>query len=398
MGSKGIFDRIGNSHIFEDLPNDLIKANLSHFQLKHYNEGDVILREGDINSTLHIIHSGEAHVLKTGSKDGNSNRIHRIATLAAGEEFGEMTAIDNSEVSATIRAAQPLELISIDLQHGQDDPGLKRLCDQLQLRIGRRIANRLRDTNKNKVEVMEREIESRRAQAIAGRFIITVMTLSAGYTLALRAVLDLNIFSWMEVYFSPVIILAFMGGVLFMMVRSEFPFEFFGITTKGWRAAIIDALKFSIPFCIILTLLKGAYILFASGTADMSLFTTADMFSGYFSDGSFNWFIYLGFMGAYMLLSPVQELIGRCGVQAPLFSFLQGSPARRHFLSILVSNLMSAAAHSHLNLAFAIATFIPGIFWGWLFMRNKSIIGVSVSHALIGSYALFALGLEEFLK
>lgn len=395
MVNEQIFSSVASSPIFSKLSPELIRANISHFNVKNVEEGDVILAEGQKNQSIHIIHSGEAHVVKMAIGQTDA---HVIATLSPGQEIGEMTVMDNSEASATVLAAKPMELISLDLSGEDHDEKLQELCDQLQLQIGRRIASRLRDTNSGKVEVMEREVRIRREQAVAGRFAITILTLVACYTIALRAILDLNVYSWMEVYYSPLIIVAFMLAMVYMMIRSAMPLEAFGVTFKNGFKASADAIKYSLLFCVFLTGCKWLYIAAQSDAAALSVFQTADMFSSYDESGRFEWTIYFLFMVAYALLCPVQELIGRCGVQAPLYIFLQGSEGKRHFLSILVSNLMYAASHSHLNLSFAVVTFIPGLFWGWLFMRHKSLVGVSVSHAIIGCYALFALGLEEFLK
>lgn len=397
MVNEKIFSSVSNSAIFSDLPLDLILANKSHFKVNRFNTGDIILEEGQENWNIHIIHSGEAHVVKT-TNENSVQSSYIIATLNPGEEIGEMTALGGSVASATVKAANPMELISLDLSYQPDDVQLKSLTDQLQLCIAKRIAAKLRDTNDRKVLIMQREVQSQRQQAIAGRFTITILSLVAVYTVALRAISDFNIYSWIEIYYSPLIIVAFMGAMLAMMAKSELPFETFGLTFKNAGKSCQEAVLFSILFCIALTALKGVFVYFQPASVNAAIFGTAEMFSGYYADGSFNWYTYLAFLLVYCLLSPVQELIGRCGVQAPLFVFLQGTETRRHFFSILVSNLMYSASHSHLNLAFAAATFIPGLFWGWLFMRNKSIIGVSLSHAIIGSYALFALRLEEFLK
>ncbi|MBT4086605.1 MAG: CPBP family intramembrane metalloprotease, partial [Alphaproteobacteria bacterium] len=78
--------------------------------------------------------------------------------------------------------------------------------------------------------------------------------------------------------------------------------------------------------------------------------------------------------------------------------FLYGSEVRRATVAIIVSNFVFAAAHTHLNVGFALATFAGGLFFGWLFHRNRSIVGVTVAHFMIGGTALFVLGLEGFLK
>ena len=35
-----------------------------------------------------------------------------------------------------------------------------------------------------------------------------------------------------------------------------------------------------------------------------------------------------------------------------------------------------------------------GFFWGWLFSRQGSILGTSISHAMIGIYAFFIVGFD----
>ncbi|HGC5656427.1 hypothetical protein SFB48_01050 [Legionella pneumophila] len=50
--------------------------------------------------------------------------------------------------------------------------------------------------------------------------------------------------------------------------------------------------------------------------------------------------------------------------------------------------------HTHLGLTFASLTFIAGLFWGWLFHRQKSLLGVSVSHVILGVWSLFIVGLR----
>ena len=55
-------------------------------------------------------------------------------------------------------------------------------------------------------------------------------------------------------------------------------------------------------------------------------------------------------------------------------------------------------AHTYISLEFAIATFIPGISWGWLFQKQRSLVGVSVSHALIGLWIVFILNFRTALS
>ena len=77
-----------------------------------------------------------------------------------------------------------------------------------------------------------------------------------------------------------------------------------------------------------------------------------------------------------------------------MHAFLSGSEHRRRVWSILVSDLVFAAAHAHISIAFAVAAFIPGLLWGWMFARTNSLIAVAASHFLIGGTSIYLLGIE----
>jgi membrane protease YdiL (CAAX protease family) len=115
------------------------------------------------------------------------------------------------------------------------------------------------------------------------------------------------------------------------------------------------------------------------------------------ADDQFSWGLYASVIVLYALFVPAQEFVARCGIQAPLYAFLDGSELGRRTWAILVSNFAFAAAHAHTNPTFALATFVPGIFWGWLFARTHSLLAVSVSHVMIGGTGIFLFGIEDFL-
>jgi hypothetical protein len=42
--------------------------------------------------------------------------------------------------------------------------------------------------------------------------------------------------------------------------------------------------------------------------------------------------------------------------------------------------------------------FVPGLFWGWLYLRHQTLVGVSVSHLLIGLWVTGVLDLAAFVQ
>lgn len=390
--SPEVYQRILAAPVLEGINPALVMQCLDKINLREVAVGDLLLKEGQPNSKVFIIHEGRADVRKTGE---NKTDAYTLAQLGPGEEFGEMTLIDGGNASASVIAATPIKLLELDLANAECGSPLATLSEKIRLGIGRRISSRLRDNNRFSVAALEREIEENRLRSVAGFFIVIFASLTALYTIAVKVIFEFNLGERVEAWISPIIAAVFMSAIMLMMKRSPFPFRFFGVTLHGWRASVKDALFWSIVFCIGLTIAKSIWV---SAQGLSSVFQVADMFSRYDDNGQLDIGTYALFFVLYAIFCPVQELICRCGSQAPIYALLKGSQRQRHVISILTSNLLFAASHSHLNATFVLATFLPGLFWGWLFTRHKSIVGVSVSHALIGGYALFALGIEEFLK
>ena len=72
-------------------------------------------------------------------------------------------------------------------------------------------------------------------------------------------------------------------------------------------------------------------------------------------------------------------------IQSTLSVVLTGRSAR--WLPIVLSSAVFSMGHQHLGWSYALASFVPGLFWGWMYQRQRSLIGVSISHALIGVWA-----------
>lgn len=99
----------------------------------------------------------------------------------------------------------------------------------------------------------------------------------------------------------------------------------------------------------------------------------------------------------YILLSPVQEMIARGLMQSSIETFLDRT--KHHiFMSIVLSNLLFATNHAHLSLWFAVMAFVPGIVWGFLYARQRSLVGVSISHAVYGVIAIKVLGMDVIAR
>ena len=71
-----------------------------------YEAGDTILSEGEHGSTAYLLTRGSVEVLV-----GNGAKARRVATIGAGEVFGEVSLLDPGPRSATVRALGHVECL-----------------------------------------------------------------------------------------------------------------------------------------------------------------------------------------------------------------------------------------------------------------------------------------------
>ena len=102
---------------------------------KTYNDGDVIIKQGDSGDCMFVIQSGKVDVIK----ESNGQEIH-LATRNEGDFFGEMSLFSREVRSATIRAKGTVVALTVDkrnlLGRIQKDPSLAfRIIETMSRRI-----------------------------------------------------------------------------------------------------------------------------------------------------------------------------------------------------------------------------------------------------------------------
>jgi len=89
---------------------------------KTYNDGEIILRQGEKGNCMYVIQSGKAEVLEK----GYNNIEIKLAVLSKGDVFGEMAIFQEEIRSATVRALGKVQVIVVDkrifLKRVHEDP------------------------------------------------------------------------------------------------------------------------------------------------------------------------------------------------------------------------------------------------------------------------------------
>jgi hypothetical protein len=281
--------------------------------------------------------------------------------------------------------------VSIPLDVLARAPGLAEAHATVLQNVGRILAHRLRDTTGHEADAQYRELAESRARVYAGRFILLMFGMLASYQLALSA-LALVPAAWRPsgAILSSVFVLWTVGPVALALRRSPFTLRSYGLTLENARSDAVSAALLTIPLLAGLLLFKLAAVRWVGGMADRPLFDPTAMFWGRpFDLGAF-----LLFAVVYCIHTPLQEFVARGGLQGTLQQLLPSPPGRTNWKAIVISNLLFASAHVYIGFWFCVAALFPGLFWGWLFSRQRSLVGVTVSHLLVGFWAMFALGLN----
>ena len=97
------------SDLFTGLPDDKIPQLVSAGQIRSFNNGEVIIAEGDPSGELYLIQEGMVEVLIPGVAVPDSPgtpEMTAVVRLGRGQIFGEMALVDRGARSATVRCVQ----------------------------------------------------------------------------------------------------------------------------------------------------------------------------------------------------------------------------------------------------------------------------------------------------
>ena len=115
---------------------------------KIYQNGEIIVREGEIGDCMYVIQEGFVEVVI----DSGDHEI-QLNILGKDEFFGEMATFEHEIRTATVRALGPARILTVDyknfLKRVHEDPSLAyRVMDVMSKRI-RRLSEELARQNKN---------------------------------------------------------------------------------------------------------------------------------------------------------------------------------------------------------------------------------------------------------
>lgn len=381
--------------IFNGMAPELLEALADIVETHSYPAGEIIFREGDEPDYLYVLESGQVQVLK------DQERLV-IATLNPGEDFGSMPLFDKVTRSATIRALTPVNVIRIAFdaldQLGEQHARmiseknvaltnrkisvLSPLHQVLTKNLFKQQTLNLQRTNEVTVNALKHELSETQTRLATTTFLTYVIIVMLFYGFFLRDAVSATHVANSTVATST-ILLGYLTLLFFMIKHSPYPLAFYGLNLYRWRHALWESLWWSILFIAATTFFKWLIIHLLPEYRTLPLFEFDELTEKE-----------ILFFALYGLFAPVQEFIARGILQSSFQKFLSGKWVT--LKAILFSTLMFSGTHLHLSSGFALLIVIPSFFWGVMYARQKTLLGVMFSHIFIGEWVLMILGFPGF--
>lgn len=340
-------------------------------------------------------------VLEGSLKVKRPDKKEDFSECQAGEVVDLASFVAGVQRSKVAEIVEPATLLIVQIEHLKQLADYKKNIEPILLRNAMRlfllhlshVEEVLKNTSKIATHSIEGQLAEIKTRMLFGIFIIRVLIVLCLYTLILKILETIGL---KLVNTSPIsiLVLSIMVGVMYrIMLKTRLPMSNFGLTIMNWKVAIKESLLFSFIFLGIITLIKFIKIHYSPVHHNLPLF---DWNVGVenFKITDLETFIFLILYGVF---APIQEFLVRGGLQGSLNEFLYGTKNMKLWTSIFVSNLLFITFHLHTSITFSALTFLPGLFWGWLYARHKTLVGVSISHVLVGIYVLFILGISKVL-
>jgi CRP-like cAMP-binding protein len=378
---------LNGNQLFNGLTGQQLAQLAALMSRKRFLDGDYVFHEGDPADELFVILGGEVEVLK---KESETQSSHRLTTLQRGASIGEVALLDGNARSASVRALGNCELLSLriaDLETHHSSEESLAAC--LKVNLGAQLAKNMRNLSETTATSLQEQLQEARARTTAGIFVISTFITICGFVFVVQILAQL-IHSKISTSLLSVP-LFIIGFIIFLQAvkRSGQPVANYGVTTRNWQKSVWDACIFSIPLMALTVLVKWLLIRFHPGMHGDGLFEIMHK-----APDGLGLILLEAFV--YLLFTPFQEFIVRGSIQGFFEDFLLGK--HKVLKSILIANLMYSMLHLYMSVLFSVMVFIPGLVWGWLYSRQRTLVGVSLSHALVGEFAFFVVGFDTLIQ
>jgi CRP-like cAMP-binding protein len=364
------------SPLLADCGPEQIQAVATFASVEHFPEGAIIIKEDTPSDYCYLLVEGTVDVYR-------EEKRFLLDTLSSGEVFGVMSLMERKRRSATVEARTPVTAIKLDLLSIRNS-----LSEGMEI-YERIIFNHMSDleaivrsTDSLAIKEMKMNQEELKVRVSFGKFFAALV-----FMITLHFVIGRLALQYIEelattTFLTAGLLVGYGIFVFFLMRRMHYSWVEYGFTLANWRPCLADALIQSAVFIALVTLLKW-------GLLETEVFHGPLFELPFFHRYTLPLAILI--VVTYACFCFIQEMIFRGAIQNSLIHFLTGPFVRTRV--VLTTTLIVFAAHLHLkSLVLPLLVIVPNIFWCLLYYKYRSLVGVTVSHVIIGVWVLFIMG------
>ncbi len=325
-------------------------------KVRHFEPQDVILREKELSDDIYVILHGKVKVLVT---DIISQKQYRLVELGEKERFGEISFRDGLPRSSTVKALDKTSVIQISKKKLLSHSILgQRVIDRIILNTAVQLSKRIRVMDDTYVEMLKHKIVTLNDRIHFSRLFVMI-TILLGLSNVLDSILTryYPAFDVRSFWFSWSYLLLLFVPFVVLVLASPYPASTFGLTAKHAKKSLTESLMI--------------IAVFAPAIVYLCDFSVAGVLKHFLDPMAL----------AYLAHTFIQEFIARGVIQSTISHFLFD---RKNIVSIFLASFYFGIFHLHIGFMAFLLTFIFGLLFGYIFYRQKNLLGVTLVHFTLG--------------
>lgn len=374
--------------IFSSLTQQECQQLLAIAHVEQVASNTLIIEQNNPCQAIYIVLAGKINV-EISRQDKTTKTI--LAEHGKGALVGGYGLVGLDMTTADVVTVTPSHLLRIDYDQLKNSLP-ETLVIKLQAIIARSLTLDIKQSNTKLLREEQLRFALIKEKLVQCYFFIGMVALLCLYTISLGALKGLSAWLGSSTPVSAGLLVLQTVAVIYLLLSNQRVLRDYGCNLINWRDNLIDMLKTTLPFLLLLLGLKYVYLHLILGLHHLPLIHPQS-YDLPFSYGinSYYW-VYLIL---YVSLIPFQEFLCRGATQTTVIKIFGTDSRVKIFICLLLPNLVFWVWHVHLSVMFGFISFVSGIYWSWLYLRQKSLLGPICSHMLIGVFVLFVMGVGD---
>lgn len=229
------------------------------------------------------------------------------------------------------------------------------------------------------IEEKNRALEqAARLRAESGFALCSIIVTLSAYFFFIKVGMTLG---WIEPHTTWLYAVGLMVFMLFSIYfysrKHRRPLSSWGLTWRGAGRSAWESLLVCLPAVVLL--------------AGLKVWLVRQSWSPFYGQPVFNWDFPWWPLALYALGVVVQEFLARGFAQETVMRLLDGK--HRVWWAIVLPSALFSIVHLQYTVSIVAGTFMAGILFGWLYHRQRTLVGVSIAHFILSVTAWEILGL-----